>query len=301
MIFHRALDNVEYLKSSFGYRYEGKVKGLWWPFWAWRILAPEKPGDVDILLELMLRLINAGCTNRARLTELSCLESEFVAYLLEILTRDGFINGWLITESGKSYLERGFKDSSELKSFYILQDAGTNKVLPRVFDKLQYIENISLDGNYPSFILNRKTGQQITPFLIREFSGLVVTPTPDQIYEAIKKHRLLINKLKQAGFDSEPVGIRPDQVSLLDDNPVAVYMNIKLFVDRSEQRTWFLSDPSGLMPSLPELYQAADERLNKDKSFAKLVAELIGENNNDKEDSYQETLRMVEEQELFER
>jgi hypothetical protein len=71
---------------------------------------------------------------------------------------------------------------------------------------------------------------------------------------------------------------------------------MKIFMDNSGERAWYLSDPSGMMPSLPELNDAADERIKRDKSFAKFIDDYLGDSSNEKGFSYLEKLRMIDEQ-----
>jgi hypothetical protein len=111
-----------------------------------------------------------------------------------------------------------------------------------------------------------------SPFMIREFGGAPSQPAIDEIYGARKDRR----KLKQAGFDADAVDISEAAVDYLDDMPIAIFMNLQVFVDRAGDRSWYISDPEGLFPSLPILNAAADKRLESDKFFAERINELLG-------------------------
>jgi len=295
MITHKMLEDVEYLKAPANFKDLGRTRDLWWPFWAWRIVAPKENKESDLLMELMLRLINAGVKDRSRLAKLSCLEEEFVAHLLVLLTEHGYIANWQVTDDGKFYLEKGYQRDNDFQSFYLLQDPETKKIIPRVLKKLPFIENVFFDGGYPFYIKNRKTGRQIKPFLVREFSESTSQPSSDSIYEAIRKHRIDNNKVKQAEFEYEDVGLMPDQVSLLDEMPISVYMNLKLFTGLGGERAWYLSDPTGLLPSLRDLNEVADKRLKSDKGLLKLVESLIGDSLTENERSYLEHQKQLDE------
>ena len=52
---HRDLESVEYIKPPSRDFYDTKPQNLWWPFWAWRIIALDEADETDIFKELVLR------------------------------------------------------------------------------------------------------------------------------------------------------------------------------------------------------------------------------------------------------
>jgi hypothetical protein len=276
MITHQDIDLVGYVRPVRRDSYENKAKDFWWPFWAWRVIAPKEANDTDIFRELILKLINAGCNNAATISDLSGLHKDFVLHLVAITQGAGELDGWQLTDRGRNILEKGFDLSAELKSYYILQDAGSENLLPRVFSDFDYIDNIEVANKRVSYVNNRSKGGTRSPFMIREFGGAPSQPAIDEIYGAIRQHRKDQRKLKQAGFDADAVDISEAAVDYLDDMPIAIFMNLQVFVDRAGDRSWYVSDPAGLFPSLPILNDAADKRLESDKFFAERINELLG-------------------------
>jgi hypothetical protein len=167
--------------------------------------------------------------------------------------------------------------------------------LPRVFSRFDYIDDIEIADKRVSYVINRGAGKKRSPFMIREFGGVPSRPSVDKIYDAIRQHRKDRNKLKQAGFDADAVELLEGAVDYLDDTPAAIYMNLKVFVDMSGDRSWYVSDPGGLFPSLPILNSVADKRLESDKFFASRIDELLGIAINNKELSYSERDEILEE------
>jgi hypothetical protein len=295
MITHRDIDLVGYVKPLGHHFYENKPRDFWWPFWAWRVIAPKEANDTDIFRELVLKLIYAGCNDAVAIADLSGLHKDFVLHLVAILQGGEMLDGWQLTARGRSTLEKGFDLSAELKSYFVLQDAGSGEVLPRVFSHFDYIDDIEVADKRVSYVENRGTGKKRSPFMIREFGGAPSRPAIDKIYDAIRQHRKDRNKLKQAGFDAYAVELLEGAVDYLDDTPTAIYMNLQVFVDMSGDRPWYLSDPAGLFPSLPILNSVADKRLESDKFFASRIDELLGIAVEDKALSHLERNEVLEE------
>jgi phage pi2 protein 07 len=286
MITHRDIELVGYVKPSEQHFYENKARDLWWPFWAWKVIAPKEANETDIFRELILKLINAGCNDAKTIADLSGLHKDFVLHLVAILQGGKMLDGWQLTDHGRTTLEKGFDLSTELKSYFVLQDAGSGEVLPRVFSHFDYIDDIEIADKRVSYVMNRGTGKKRSPFMIREFGGVPSRPSVDKIYDAIRQHRKDRNKLKQAGFDADAVELLEGAVDYLDDTPTAIYMNLKVFIDMSGDRSWYVSDPGGLFPSLPILNSVADKRFESDKFFASRIDELLGIAAEDKELNY---------------
>ena len=276
MITHADIDLVGYAKPLGRPSYESKPRDLWWPFWAWRVIAPKEAKHTDIFSELILKLINAGCNDATNLAELSGLHKDFVLHLVAILRGGEMLDGWELTDRGRNTLEKGFHLSAELKNYFVLQDAGSGEVLPRVFSYFDYIDDIEVIDERVSYVENRGTGKKRSPFMMREYGGAPSRPAIDKIYDAIRQHRKDQNKLKQAGFDTDAVALLEGAVDYLDDIPSAIYMNLQIFVDMSGDRSWYVSDPGGLLPSLPVLNSVAEKRLESDRFFASRIDELLG-------------------------
>ena len=276
MIEHRNLDQVEYIRPPTREYYATKPQDLWWPFLAWRVIAPDDANETDIFQELLLRLIKAGCHDRIALARYSALHNDFVGHLLAILVEKGWLDGWRLTESGEMAVSEGYDASSKVKSYYLLQDTRTGKILPRVFPSFNYIDGIVVADGRASFPHSRQSGRYLKPFVLWPAQLNPSRPSVDEVYKAIRDHRLDRNRLKQAGFESESVSLNEDQVEFLEDEAFPVFMHLQLFTEPGGDRPWYISDPGGLLPSCEEMNRVAMIWLESDKRFASRVESVIG-------------------------
>ena len=273
---HRDLESVEYIKPPSRDFYDTKPQNLWWPFWAWRIIALDEADETDIFQELVLRLIKAGSHEIGELAKYSCLHKEFIIHLIAVLDGKGLLQGWELTELGEEAVVDGYQRSDKVSTYYLLQDADSGKLAPRVFRSLSYIDNVTVNENKVSYLQSRGSGRNIRPYILRTFRDTPIQPSVDEVYDAIRCHRLDRNRLNQAGLDSDAMTLYEDQVELLDDAPFPVYMHLQLFTELGGERPWYISDPANLLPSLDMLNHVADNRLETDKFFAERVDEILG-------------------------
>jgi len=295
MISHRDIDTVAYAKALDRPYYQDKFQEVWWPFWIWRVVAPDEATQSDIFRELILRLINTGCKDVEEMSNLTGLHRDFVLHLLAVMQAGEILDGWEITERGRSELEKGYDHSTNLRAYTVLQDAYSDEIIPRVFTRLNYLDDVDVDGARVSYLKSRGTGQKISPFMLRLSTSAPAQPEINKIYEAIRQHRKDRQKLRQAGFNSAAVELKEGAVDYLDATPEAVYLNLQVYVDPASDRPWCVSDPAGLFPSLPVLNTAADMRLNTDKHFAARIDSLLGVAMDDETLSHAERNVLLEE------
>jgi len=276
MIGHRSLDQVEYIRSPSREYYTNKPQDLWWPFWAWKVIAPDDAKETDIFQELLLRLIKAGCHDRVALVKYSCLHNEFVGHLLAILIEKGWLEAWTLTDAGEKAVSEGYDVSGTVRSYYLLQDARTGKLVPRVFPTFNYIDGIKIEESRISFAHSRQSGKYVSPAMLSVPPIEPYRPSVDEVYKAIRDHRLDMNRLKQAGFEVDLLSLYEDQVEFLDDEAFPVYMHLQLFTELGGDRSWYISDPASLLPSCDEMNKIADHYLESDKHFASRVESILG-------------------------
>ena len=295
MTSHRSLDQVEYIRSPSREYYVTKPQDLWWPFWAWRVIAPEDANETDIFQELLLRLIKAGCHDRSALVKYSCLHNEFVGHLLAILTGKEWLEDWTLTDAGEKAVSEGYDVSGQVRSYYLLQDARTEKLVPRVFPSFDYIDGVQVEENRVSFPHSRQSGKYVRPFMLRTSPIEPSRPSVDEVYKAIRDHRLDRNRLKQAGFESDLLSLYEDQVEFLDDEPFPVYMHLQLFTEPGGDKPWYISDPASMLPSCNEMNKIAGHYLESDKHFASRVESILGIALDEGSTSYDEAKKQLDE------
>ena len=295
MTGHRDLDQVEYIRPPSRDYYATKPQDLWWPFWAWRVIAPEEANETDIFQELLLRLIKAGCHDRTALARYSALHNEFIGHLLAILIGKGWLEGWSLTESGEKAVSEGYDASSQVKSYYLLQDSRTGKVLPRVFRHFSYIDGVVVADGRASYPHSRQSGRYVKPLLLRPSQMDPPRPSVDEVYKAIRDHRLDRNRMKQAGFDSGSLSLQEGQVEFLEDDAFPVFMHLQLFTDHGGDRPWYISDPASMLPSCEEMNRIAENWLESDKQFASRVESVMGIALEEESSTHDESKKQLEE------
>lgn len=276
MITHSDLSSVAYAKQADTFSFGKRSMDVWWPFWAWRVVAPTEPRETDVFKELVLRLLKTGSKDLSAVSRMTGLHKDFVLHIITVLQSEELLNELSVTEKGIKELEVGYEDNSEIRTYTILQDASSGQLVPRVFNHLDYIDGVKVEGMKVSYLKNRGKSTETRPFVLRSANITPEQPAVDLIYDAVRQHRVDRNKLRQAGFDYSSVELREGAVDYLVDSPEAVFMHLQIFLDSSADRQWCISDPAGLFPSMPVLNRAADEKLQSDKFFAQRIDQLLG-------------------------
>ena len=296
MITHRDIQDVCYLKTENGRKqfYENQ-KDVFWPFNLWRVAAPKTNPVLNIFQMLLLKLIHAGCRDNEKLNRYSNLDNELIRYVLAQLTNEGYLDGWNITIKAKNLLSGIEESSSEKTNYYLLQDATTGKLMPRVLTKLPHIEGMDFNNPYPQFVQSRGSGKPIKPLLISNTVKPEV-PTAEQMNTCLRSYRRELNQLKQADIYVADTTLEVTySIEFIESEPIAAYLHTKLFSNITGERSWYLSDPSGLTETLAELNESAEQLMESHKQFASRVHEVIGIAEEGYVSSYQAQMLQFEE------
>jgi len=277
MISHKDIQDVSYLRNKENQKVEYIFsRDVFWPFYLWRVSAPKEEAPLNIFQMLIIRLIRAGCNAIDKLGLYSNLDKELVRYILAQLTNDGYLTDWTLTKKALSLLDGDTGGESEkIGSYYLIQDATSGNLIPRVLSTLPFIENIDLTSNYPKFVKDRGKGKSISPLLIRDTQP-ANQPSAEQMSICLRTHRRALNQLKQADLVPESTVSTSNSIEFIEDSPICVFMYTRLFSTHGDNRLWYLSDPTGLTATLPELTESAEKLVEKNKLFAARVNEVIG-------------------------
>jgi len=303
MINHKNLENISYIasKTPAGLYTEAR-KELFWPFFLWRVLAKKVEEPLNVFQLLVLKLVKAGCAENEKLVEYCNLDKELVKYILVELTNDEYLEGWRLTDKAHDLLNGEEISSSESCVYYIVQDATTLKLLPRVLTTIPYLDGVSVKDGKPCFVKNRSSGREIKPYLIKKAKP-AVKPTVEQVIDSLRGYRRTISQLDQIDeFTPENELNDHAEIEFIEEDAIPVYCNLSLFSTVSGDRPWYLSDPTGLSHSLSELNEIAEQLLEKDKGFSARVDDVLGIADSEKESTYKEKTRYFEEKaktELF--
>jgi len=297
VISHKNIQNVCYLKSIENKQaYYDKQRHVFWPFHLWRITAPKYKTPLNIFQMLLLKLVKAGCTANEKLCIYSNLDKELVKYILAQLTNDGFLDGWAITDKAVSLLEGKQVQNKEISSYYLIQDATTGKLMPRVLSSLPYIENMDFSAKFPTFIVSKGSGKKVSPLMVNNIQR-AEQPTAEQMNVCLRAHRRVLNQLKQADVYVSDADFNINySIDFIEHEPIAAFIHIRLFSTITGDRSWYLSDPTGLTESLPELNEVAEKLIESNKGFASRVNDVIGIAEKEHMTSYQEQMLQFEEQ-----
>lgn len=297
MISHKNIQNVCYLKSSGNNQaYYDKQRHVFWPFHLWRVTAPKEKAPLNIFQMLLLKLVKAGCTANDKLCLYSNLDKELVRYILAQLTSDGFLDGWIITDKAVSLLEGKQVQNQEMSSYYLIQDATTGKLMPRVLSSLPHIEKMDFSSKFPGFVVSKGSGKTVSPLMVNNIQQ-AVQPTAEQMNVCLREHRRVLNQLKQADLYVADTDFEVNySIDFIEQEPIAAFMHTRLFSTVTGERSWYLSDPAGLTETLPELNEAAEKLIESNKSFASRVDDVIGIAEKEHMTSYQEQMLQFEQQ-----
>jgi len=280
---HNDIKNVTYLNvvkpASFSYV---KQRDVFWPFFLWRVLAPKNQPALDVFQVLILKLLKAGCSSEGSICEYSNLDNVLVGkLLLDLMAADltyGKIKGeWKITQKGRDSLKGVEAESNETMSYYLVQDALTGQLLPRVLTRLSYIDSMDFSEKYPAFIISRSSGKKSRPLLIETSKTNIEQPSVEQMSDCLRGFRRDQNKLIQKDMCvSDKQQKIKNSISLIEDEAIPVFIHLKLFSVCSGERSWYLSDPTGLTTTVPELNDIAEQVLISNKVFASSINNVLG-------------------------
>ena len=290
---HNDLKNITYLDfvkpASFSYV---KQRDVFWPFFLWRVLAPKNQPELDVFQVLILKLLKAGCNSERNICEYSNLENVLVEKLLLELMAAGLTYGkvkgnWKITQKGRDSLKGAEVESNETMSYYLVQDALTEQLLPRVLTRLFYKDSMDFSGKYPAFVISRSSGTKITPLLVATRKTNMEQPSVEQMSDCLRGFRKAQNKLFQKDmYISDKQKKVNSSISLIEDKAIPVFIHLKLFSVSSGERLWYLTDPTGLTTTVPELNDIAEQVLISHEAFATSIENVIGIADEDQPSGY---------------
>ena len=297
MITHRDIQDVCYLKSRQTKKtYYESQKDIFWPFYLWRVAAPKSKPSLNVFQMLVLKLILAGCRDNEKLCRYSNLDKELIRHILAELTNEDYLDGWSHTDKANKLLLGVEESTNEKTSYYILQDATTGKLMPRVLSTLPHIEGMDFNERFPQFVRSKGSGKLVKPLLINN-TVKPEAPTPDQMNTSLRAYRRVLNQLKQADFYISDDALEVTySIEFIEPEPIAAFTHAKLFSTISGERSWYLSDPTGLTETLPELNDVAEQLLESNRHFASRVNEVMGIAEDEHTLNYKQQEKLFEEQ-----
>jgi predicted transcriptional regulator len=277
MISHQDIQNASYLKISMNNKaYYERKRDIFWPFHLWRVTAPKEKPPLNIFQTLLLKLVRAGCNSNDKLSLYSNLNIDLIRHILQELMSEGYLINWALTEKAVLFLEGKEVNTQETSSYYLIQDAISGTMIPRVLSSLSHIEGMDFSKEYPQFRENKAKGKLTKPFLVRHNQQAEQSqPTAEQMNVCLRSYKREKNRYKQADMYDSDEAFEDDSIEFIEDRPIVVFMHMRLFSAAGDQ-PWYLSDPTGLTLALAELRESADMLIKSNKPFASLIDDVMG-------------------------
>lgn len=266
-----------------------------WPVYVYRIIYPEsndKP--LNLFQEGILGLFRAGCKQIDEISQLLDLDKELIKFIIATQLQP---NGWLdergkVTEEGKQLLDGESRQKGSLykddnaskpkqKIGYIFWDVIGKSWMPRFSKRLNEIEPINQQSNFPNFISERQQGKLITPYRLKAgFSEKPIIDNSDGILQAYRSYRLDIyhaHQLKTQETIPRGEEVRMGNIEFISDDPEPMYIWTSIFHSRESDELWAIQDPFGIRTVVPWLRTPLLSTIDQQGGLAKKFSWLIGE------------------------
>lgn len=267
-----------YLK--FGDKPRAKCRPLLWPVLVHRVLYPEvRRPLLNLFQRAVFGLIRARTTRVDDIAELTDLHPS----LIRLILAQGVSNDWLtpevdaLTEKGQRLLDDEEEERSNLKSGYLLQDAITGQLWPRMVGKLNEMEAKDPAAQYPEFMAERKTGKLIKPFVLRCRKRELPPVDNQSLMAAYRDYQEDFRFSQQLGLAGQlPAQIRLLGVQRLDDTPWAARALIWVTANEEGAELWSVKDPLVLRDEAWWLQEPLKQMVEQDTKLLGRLAPLVG-------------------------
>lgn len=251
-------------------RPQGEARPILWPVRVHRVLYPESyQAQINVFQRAVLGLIRARVVRPSELAELTGLHPKLITLILA----QSVSNGWLqpdedtLTSAGQSMLDDEDDGIGKQKSGYVLQDAVSGKFWPRLVSTLQQIEPVNPLDRYPQFMLTRKTGATLRPFLMNASRSPLPPLERKELKRAWRDYRDDYRASQQLGVSRLPPHINLHGLQQLEEPPQCARILVWITSDREGGQLWSVADPFALRSSawwldLPSIVES-DSRLQK--------------------------------------
>jgi hypothetical protein len=293
------VDSSTYLK--YGRRPLGKddqVQAVLWPVLVHRVLYPEvKQPTMNLFQKVVLRLIRAKTHDAVDIAQLTGLHTNLIKLVQAQLLSRGWINDQAteLTENGIKAVNEEDDQSEQLASGYLFQDALTGKLWPRIDKKLKVMEARNLEGKYPEFEQDRKTGYVLRPFKPRQPSIPCNQPDTKDALNAWQDYRADYRAARQLHTSNQiPEQVKLSGIRFQTEQPESAW--ILVWVTPShDSNLWSIKDPFGIRDEAWWLKDALPQLLENNHHLLKQLAKLIGQAEPD-EQTTTEWLQSLKEQ-----
>lgn len=260
--------------------HSGKL--LLWPVWVWTLHVPERRRDgLNILALTVLRLHAASCNDPDWIAEHVGIDRELV---YQIVAAELIGNGMLdqkrrLTEHGQQQLQRAGEGSLHHRAALLFQSVESGLLWPRQHGALKEIEPIDPTARYPSFLTDRESGRQFSPFqLLPKSPSPPPQPSIAEFRDALSGDRIARRQRQlREGTDRDPDTLPSDAIELIDPRPRPAWVLCRVYSGPSDEYPWLVSDPIGHSRAVDWMRREVFEASRRVPVLAKRLSDLLGE------------------------
>ena len=261
------INNAEILNfSPHKGRDYAKPKFIFWPAYAYRILAPvETKQKLNGFQKAVLGFCRSNISDPKSIGEYLHLDPQLIIFIQKELKDKSYIDhDFKITPIGADFLLSEFdKVSPKITVAYVFQDPFQDRLWPRVVSekKLANVDFIGEEG-FPRLIMaptGIPSGHDPRPFVFqpRELQNLPRIPEISEVIEAVKRHQreetFYLKQDRELEHDDEDM---PDEmvdrsefasVEIISYEPQPCFLTSFLYVPKHpvEKDEWYVCDPFG--------------------------------------------------------
>lgn len=265
----------------------GQVLPILYPVYIYKMTcAVKNKREMNVFQDSIFRLVVSDCLNTDEIAELLNLDKQLILWILqtELINSRGLLDdNWKITEQGQKYLNKNDNDDTELRTIWAFKDGLTGEWLPRFSYTLDPLEvEFFDDKGLPIFLLNRETGKKEKPIRLNFIHFQTQSPDFSEVLGLPSKEYLSdLDFAKRNNYTShKQAHIR--KIVATPNTAQQAWLYVYVFTHTLSQKSWLVSDPFGLKDAVKWLRKPISEHLDKNTYLASQIAQMLGQNANDK-------------------
>lgn len=265
----------------------GQVLPILYPVYIHKMTcAVKNEREMNVFQDSIFRLVVSGCLNPDEIAELLNLDKQLVLWILqtELINSRGLLDdNWKITEQGQKYLNKNDNDDTELRTIWAFQDGLTGDWLPRFSYALEPLEVESFDDKgLPVFLLNRESGKKEKPIRLNFIHSQTQFPDFSEVLGLPSKEYLSDLDFAKRNGNTNHKQAQIRKIVATPKTAQKAWLYAYVFTHALSQKSWLVSDPFGLKDAVKWLREPISQYLDKNTYLASQIAQMLGQNSNDK-------------------
>ena len=270
------VDTATYL--NYGNKPAGDARAVLWPVLVHRVLYPEVSKErMNLFQKVVMRLVRAKIHDVEELANLTGFHKNLIRLIFSQLINKRWLtdDAKKLTESGVKSIDEEDEQSEQLTSGYLFQDAVTGKLWPRMENRLILLEPINQEEEFPTFSLNRKTGEYIKPYKPFFKQGDCAMPSSGNAFRAWQDYRSDYRAANQlSNFAELPKQIKLSGITYQSEQAESSWVMVWITAS-NDGKLWSIKDPFNIRDEAWFLSDSFTRFLESDRNFPKRLANLI--------------------------